>query len=71
MINSVRHKIRGGNALIVPAEAKHNVLNTGDKHLRLCTIYGPPNHVHKLIEVIKAEAQAQVSREVFDGVASE
>jgi hypothetical protein len=45
------------------------VLNTGDESLRLYTIYGPPNHVDKLVEVTKSEAEA--SREVFDGVASE
>lgn len=69
VIDGVRHKIKGGDGLIVPAGAKHNVLNTGDKSLRLYTIYGPPNHVDKLVEVTKAEADA--SREVFDGVASE
>ena len=69
VIDGVRHKIKGGDALIVPAGARHNVLNTGDKRLRLYTIYGPPNHVDKLVEATKADAEA--SREVFDGVASE
>lgn len=69
VIDGVRHKIKGGDGLIVPAGAKHNLVNTGEKTLRLYTIYGPPNHIDKLVEDTKAEAGA--SREVFDGVASE
>jgi len=69
VIDGVRQKIKGGDGLIVPAGAKHNVTNTGDKALRLYTIYGPPNHIDGLMEQSKAEAEA--SGEVFDGVASE
>jgi mannose-6-phosphate isomerase-like protein (cupin superfamily) len=69
VIDGVRQKIKGGDGLIVPAGAKHNVINTGDKSLQLYTIYGPPNHIDKLAEQTKAEAAA--SREVFDGVTSE
>lgn len=69
VIDGLRHKIKGGDGLIVPAEAKHNLINTGDKPLRLYTIYGPPNHVDKLVE--KTKAEAETSSEVFDGVTSE
>lgn len=69
VIDGVSHRIKGGDALIVPAGAKHNLINTGDISLRLYTIYGPPNHRDKLLEDTKAEAEA--SREVFDGVTSE
>ncbi|MCB6180136.1 cupin domain-containing protein [Rhodobacter sp. Har01] len=69
VIDGVSHKIKGGDGLIVPAGAKHNLVNTGDTSLRLYTIYGPPNHIDRLVEATKAEAEA--SREVFDGVASE
>lgn len=69
VIDGLRHKIKGGDGLIVPAGAKHNLINTGDKPLRLYTIYGPPNHVDKLVE--KTKAEAETSSEVFDGVTSE
>ncbi|PJF08866.1 cupin domain-containing protein [Pseudorhodobacter sp. MZDSW-24AT] len=69
VIDGVRQKIKSGDGLIVPAGAKHNLVNTGDNRLRLYTIYGPPNHIDKLLEDTKAEAET--SREVFDGVASE
>ncbi|WRH62021.1 MAG: cupin domain-containing protein [Fuscovulum sp.] len=69
VIDGLRHKIKGGDGLIVPAGAKHNLINTGDKPLRLYTIYGPPNHVDKLVE--KTKSEAETSSEVFDGVTSE
>ncbi len=69
VIDGTHHKIKAGDGLIVPAGAKHNLSNTGDKPLRLYTIYGPPNHADKLVQQKKSEALA--STEVFDGVASE
>jgi mannose-6-phosphate isomerase-like protein (cupin superfamily) len=68
-IDGVARKVKGGDAIIIPAGARHNLTNTGDKPLRLYTLYGPPNHVDKLVEKRKADALA--SSEVFDGVASE
>jgi mannose-6-phosphate isomerase-like protein (cupin superfamily) len=61
--------VKGGYAIIVPAGALHNLQNTGDKVMRLYTLYGPPNHIDKLVEPRKADALQ--SQEVFDGVASE
>lgn len=69
VIDGVSRKIKSGDCLIVPAGAKHNLVNSGEKPMRLYTIYGPPNHVDKLLETTHAEAEA--SHEVFDGVASE
>jgi mannose-6-phosphate isomerase-like protein (cupin superfamily) len=51
-----------GDAVIVPAGAEHNVINTGRQDLKLYTIYSPPNHpdgtIHKtLAEAMKAEAE--------------
>ena len=64
-----RRKVKGGDAIIVPAGALHNLINSGDKPLRLYTLYGPPNHIDGLLEKRKADAQA--TNEVFDGVATE
>jgi mannose-6-phosphate isomerase-like protein (cupin superfamily) len=69
VIDGVTRKVKGGDAIIVPAGALHNLINSGDKPLRLYTLYGPPNHVDGLLEQRKADAQA--STEVFDGVTSE
>lgn len=69
VIDGVAHKIKSGDGIVVPAGAHHNVICTGDKPLKIYTIYGPPHHMDKLIQATKAEADA--SDETFDGVATE
>jgi len=36
----------------VPAGSRHLVRNTGEKPLRLCTIYSPPEHAPNALEVL-------------------
>ena len=38
-----RVKINRNDAVIVPAGARHNVINTGEKAMKLFMIYGPPH----------------------------
>ncbi|HSP52288.1 MAG TPA: cupin domain-containing protein [Cryobacterium sp.] len=68
-IDGTRTKIRKNSAMIVPAGARHNVLNTGGKVLRLATIYAPPEHQDAVVHQTKADAQA--SEEHFDGTITE
>ena len=68
-IDGVIHKIKGGDAMIAPAGARHNVTNTGDKPMRLYTLYSPPEHLDRLVEATKSDAQAIT--EAFDGRTSE
>jgi mannose-6-phosphate isomerase-like protein (cupin superfamily) len=42
---------------IVPAGAKHNLINTSNVDLKLYTIYAPPNHPEGTIHKDKAEAE--------------
>jgi mannose-6-phosphate isomerase-like protein (cupin superfamily) len=42
---------------IVPAGAKHNLINTSNVDLKLYTIYAPPNHPDGTIHKDKAEAE--------------
>jgi len=42
----------------VPAGTRHNFVNTGKVHLRLYTIYAPPEHKPGTIHKTKAEADA-------------
>ena len=44
-------------AVIVPAGAQHNVINTGEGALRLYTIYSPANHPDGTINITKADAE--------------
>ncbi len=69
-IDGVGHSVKDGNAVIVPAGAKHNVANTSKKEdLKLYTIYSPPEHQDGVIRHTKKEAMA--SEEHFDGKTTE
>ncbi len=61
--------IKSGDAILVPAGARHNVSNTGDEPLLLYTLYGPPEHKDGIVRATKAEAEA--SEEHFDGKTTE
>jgi len=68
-IDGKRSKVEDDYAVIVPAGALHNVVNNGDKPLRLYTLYGPPEHRDGVVQRTKAEADA--SEEHFDGTVTE
>lgn len=58
-----------GSAILVPAGAEHNVINTGRAPLKLFTLYGPPNHLDQLVQ--KTKAEASISSERFAGLTTE
>ena len=69
-IDGVKQKVADGDAVVVPAGAKHNVINTSKtKELKLYTIYSPPEHQDGTIRKTKAEALAKP--EEFDGKTTE
>lgn len=68
-IDGTRSKIKSDDVVIVPAKARHNVINTGKKPLRLYTIYGPPEHLDKTVHTTKLDAD--MAEEHFDGRTSE
>jgi len=67
VIDGTRHAIEDDDAIIVPAGARHNVLNTGDEPLRVYTLYGPPEHRDGVVHPTKADAV----EEHFDGKTTE
>jgi len=70
IIDNVEHRIKDGDGVIVPAGAKHNVINTSKRaNLRLYTIYSPPEHQDGVVRRTKKEAMA--SEEHFDGRTTE
>jgi mannose-6-phosphate isomerase-like protein (cupin superfamily) len=69
LIDGKRSKIKGDNAVLVPAGARHNIVNTGEKPLRLYTLYGPPEHRDGTVHATKADAQRM--KEHFDGKTTE
>ena len=62
-------KVKDDDVMIVPAGAKHNVINTGTIPLQLYTIYSPPEHRDKTIHTTRAEAMSK--EEHFDGKTTE
>lgn len=67
-IDGVRSPIEAEDAILVPAGARHNVINTGDVPLRLYTLYGPPEHRDGLVQRTKKDAERE---EHFDGRTTE
>ena len=69
VLDGVRSAIKAGFAVVVPAGANHNIINTGDVPLQLYTLYAPPNHRDGVIHHTRAEAEADT--EHFDGTTTE
>lgn len=70
IIDGVEHLIKDGNGVIVPAGARHNVVNTSKRaNLRLYTIYSPPEHQDGVVRHTKKEAMT--SEEHFEGRTTE
>jgi mannose-6-phosphate isomerase-like protein (cupin superfamily) len=69
VINGMETDIKDGFAVVVPQGAKHNVINTGKKDLKLYSIYSPPHHEDGTIHKTKEEAEA--SKEHYDGKPTE
>jgi mannose-6-phosphate isomerase-like protein (cupin superfamily) len=59
IIDGQEGKIEDGSAIIIPAGAEHNIINTSpDKPLKLYTLYAPPHHKDGVIHQTKSEALA-------------
>ena len=69
VLEGVRTKIQAGFAVLVPAGAKHNIINTGAVPLKLYTLYAPPNHRDGVVHHTRDDAGADT--EQFDGNTTE
>ena len=70
IIDGNEYKVGDGFAVIVPAGAQHNIINTSSKEdLKLYTIYSPAHHLDGVIRATKAEAEKNSPE--FDGKATE
>lgn len=63
IIDKEEYDLEDGSAVVIPAGAVHNIVNTGDDDLKLYTIYTPPNHPKDTIHKTKAEAVATEDEE--------
>ncbi len=70
IIDGNEYAINDGFAVIVPAGAKHNIINVSDTaDLKLYTLYSPAHHKDQIVRATKQEAID--NEEEFDGVTSE
>ncbi len=69
LIDGTRTAVKADDAVIVPAGARHNVINTGDEPLTLYTLYGPPEHRDGVVHETRPEAEKD--DEHFDGTTTE
>jgi mannose-6-phosphate isomerase-like protein (cupin superfamily) len=70
VIDGNEYQVKDGSAVVVPAGAKHNIINTsGTETLKLYTIYSPAHHKDGIVRDSKEEAEANEAE--FDGMTSE
>lgn len=70
IIDGNEYEIKDDDAIVVPAGAEHNIINTSSEEaLKLYTIYSPAHHKDGIIRATKDEALA--NEEDFDGTTTE
>ena len=70
IIDGNEYVVGDGVAVVVPAGAQHNVINTSDSEdLKLYTIYSPAHHKDSIVRATKEEATANEAE--FDGKTTE
>ncbi len=57
VLNGEKRAVVEHDIVFVPAGTEHNFVNTGDKALKLFTVYSPPQHPDGTIHQTKAEAE--------------
>ncbi|MBX3295553.1 MAG: cupin domain-containing protein [Acidobacteria bacterium] len=69
-IDDNKYVVKDGDAVVIPAGARHNVINTSaTEELKIYTIYSPPHHKDQIVRKTKEEAEA--NDEEFDGKMTE
>ncbi len=70
IIDGNEYAVRDGSAIVVPAGAQHNVINTSaTESLKLYTIYSPAHHKDGIVRATKHDAET--NEEEFEGETTE
>ncbi len=70
IIDDTMYDVKDGDAVVVPAGAQHNVINTSStEELKLYTIYSPPHHKDAIVRLTKEEAVKDAPE--YDNVSTE
>ena len=69
-IDGNEYQVTDGSAIIVPAGARHNIINTSDTEpLNMYTLYTPPHHKDGIVRATKEDAGQDAPE--FDGTTTE
>jgi mannose-6-phosphate isomerase-like protein (cupin superfamily) len=70
IIDGNEYVLKDGVAIVIPAGAQHNIINTSEtEDLKMYTIYSPAHHKDGIVRVTKEEAE--IKTEEFDGKTTE
>lgn len=70
IIDGNQYYVKDGDAVIIPAGAKHNVINLDkEKGLKMYTIYSPAHHKDGIVRATKKDAE--IYEEEFEGQTTE
>jgi mannose-6-phosphate isomerase-like protein (cupin superfamily) len=70
IIDGNGYDVKDGDVIIVPAGAKHNIINADSKaELKMYTIYAPPHHKDGIVRATKEDAENNEAE--FDGKTTE
>lgn len=68
ILDGKEHPLHNGTAVMVPAGARHNIINISKSEaLKLYTVYSPPDHKDGQIAATKADAEHD---QPYDGLVS-
>jgi mannose-6-phosphate isomerase-like protein (cupin superfamily) len=70
-IDGQASQVEDDYAVIVPAGARHNVVNSGDEPLKLYTLYGPPEHKDGVVHKNKTQADKDHENDHWTGETTE
>lgn len=70
IIDDKEYDVEDGDAVVIPAGASHNIINTDAlESLKMYTIYSPAHHKDGILRKTKEEADS--NEEEFDGITTE
>jgi mannose-6-phosphate isomerase-like protein (cupin superfamily) len=70
VIDGNEYEINSGDAVLIPAGARHNLINSDDiAELKMYTIYSPAHHKDGITRATKKEAETNAPE--FDGITTE
>ena len=70
IIDGNEYYVKDGDAVVIPAGARHNIMNTdANSELKMYTIYSPAHHKDGIVRATKKEAETMEAE--FEGVTTE